>query len=174
MKIFVRLMMLVLVLGLAGPFFLKGPNGQPWMKPADVMPDTRPVEGYIHKLRAMVSGWFSEEPLEPIGQTKVYRWKSPEGNWQLSDTPPDGVTAEVIFVDPDTNLIQGLRAQKESVSANKTEAENTAPAIPLPMTISPNQVKKLVGDAKAVQETLNQRTQDMDAILSGRAPEKEK
>lgn len=171
MKIFVRLMLLLVVLGLAGPFFLKRPDGQPWMNANDVMPDTSPVERLLTDVKAMIASWFGDDSVEPIGQTKVYRWKSPEGHWQLSDTPPQGIDADVIFVDPDTNLIQGLRA---APAAPDTRVDAGVPSgIPMPLTISPKQVKKLMDDARAVQQTLNQRNQDLEAIASGRQPETE-
>lgn len=173
MKIFIRLIMLVVVLGLAGPFFLKRPDGQPWMNTSDLMPNTSPVERLLTDIKAMFAGWFGEEQVEPIGQTKVYRWKSPEGHWQLSDTPPPDAKADVIFVNPDTNLIQGLRSTPVSNAAGDETANELPSGIPLPMTISPTQVKKLMDDAKAVQQTLNQRNQDLEAIVSGRARDNE-
>lgn len=77
MRFFYLLLTLILMAGLIGPFFLKGPTGQPLITVDDVIEDT---------------------PLERP-PTPVYRWRDASGTWQFGEAPPDGVDAELMTVD---------------------------------------------------------------------------
>lgn len=171
MKLFIKFLLFMVVLGVAGLFVMKRPDGQPWLNPADFTPDTSAAERFIGHVKNWLGGFGDDnaEP-EPFGQTKVYRWQDKDGYWQLSDTPPPGIEADVTYIDPDRNMIQGIRSQPQPEPQNQG-ASDLPSGVPLPLTISPSKVQKLMDDAKQVQETLNQRNQDMDAIINGRQPE---
>ena len=100
MKLFVRLMMLVLVLALCGPFFIKGPDGRPlWT-----------IGTTIAKVRGWLADMTSGSVLENapvIGEQEVtvYRWRDADGVWQFAAEPPAGVTAEAMQIDTRTNAV---------------------------------------------------------------------
>ena len=78
MNLFVKLMMLGLVLAVAGPLFITGPDGKPLMDIKFFAPDT---------------GNLSSSPdafTDALGadKTKVYKWRDENGIWQISDQPP--------------------------------------------------------------------------------------
>ncbi|MEQ3683021.1 MAG: DUF4124 domain-containing protein [Alcanivorax sp.] len=55
-----------------------------------------------------VSPW-----LEKKGQTGLYRWRDPDGNWQYGQIPPPGVSVEPITVKaPDTISAEEMRGDK--------------------------------------------------------------
>ena len=47
------------------------------------------------------------------GETELYRWRDPEGNWQYGQIPPPGVHAEAVTVkDPKTISAEEMRGGK--------------------------------------------------------------
>ncbi len=49
------------------------------------------------------------------GETvRAYKWRDGEGNWHYGDTPPPGVKAEPLDIDPDANLIPSALPQPPS------------------------------------------------------------
>lgn len=176
MKIFIKLMILVLVLGLAGPFVLKGPDGRPWMSVDDLGINSGALSWERLSLRAKglwseVTGGVSRiTGGEPARGTRIYRWRDSEGNWQYSDRPnPNGVS-ETIVVDSNTNVIQATPlSQPETKKESEVTAQSPQIGVPLPLTVNPGQVSKLIKDAKQVQELMNQRNDALEAI-SGTLP----
>jgi hypothetical protein len=178
MKLFIKLLLVILVLGMAGPFFLKRPDGRPWMEPADVMPKISQWQHEAGRFWRDTKSWFSgltdSDVLSRIeggdyqaGQTKVYRWRDANGTWQLSDQPPATGEADIIMVDPDTNLIQGLPEEpEEPENVEQAPAQSPSVGLPLPMTVPLDQVSKLQEDALKVQEQLNRRNEALEEALN--------
>ncbi len=81
MNLFIKLLLLSLVLAVAAPLFLKGPNGKPLMSISDLTPSLPELKEGIEN---------GTEALGP-GKTKIYKWKDENGQWQLSDSPPMSV-----------------------------------------------------------------------------------
>lgn len=166
MKLYLKFLLFILVLGIAGLFFIKKPNGQPWLSVDDFMPN-------IPELMAQGSNLFdsaqrsvdkatSSDPN--AGKTKVYKWRDSSGNWHLSDKPISaaGGRDQVMHVDPDTNLLGGSRVSATEVEQSRSDGVPNA--VPLPMTVSPDRVGKLIDDAKAVQDLMDNRGQQLDNL----------
>lgn len=164
MKLMIKCLLLVLVLGLAGPFFLKKPDGTPWMDARQLLPD-------VKSWQLSLTRWWRDTKVSvdvgdgvgSAGKTTVYRWQTPDGSWQFSDTPPQGVQVETVSVDPDRNLIEGVSPQNVE-KTEKPAAETPELGVPLPLTVSPKQAKQLIEDAKGVQKLMDQRAQALDNI----------
>lgn len=43
-------------------------------------------------------------PAPPANST-LYKWKDAQGNWNVTDQPPQGRTYEAVQIDPDTNVL---------------------------------------------------------------------
>ena len=164
MKLYVKFLVFVLMLGVAGLFFIQKPNGQPWLSANDFMPDTA-------ALMAKLNGWLgsAERGVERAtssdpnaGKTKVYKWRDSSGNWHLSDQPiaAAGGRDEVLHVDPDANLIEGSPGSAPEVEQSR--AAGVPNTVPLPLTVSPHQAGKLLDDAKAVQDLMDNRAKQLD------------
>lgn len=183
MKFFIKLLLLLLVLGMAGPFFLKRPDGSPWMTldqvmPTNELPNSEGLKSQLSYQLQKTKQWLSNTipkfasesgPDSSSGSeaTKVYRWKGSDGSWQLSDQPPADGQAEMILVDPNTNLIQGLSEPVEEEIVEQTPAQERSVGVPLPMTVPLDQVSKLQEDAKKVQEQLNKRNEALEEAVNG-------
>ena len=171
MKLFVRLMGLVLVLALAGPFILQGPDGKPLMEMADV------TSGIAKQWRAMTTNLQRSAGNDDAGKVEVHRWRDANGQWHYSDGDGAAPDAEVLLVDPNVNVMDAPPRRAAPADEGDTQAApRAAPAdsarsaiddIPLPLTISPGQVKQVVDDARSVESVLEKREQQLATRSTG-------
>lgn len=167
MKLFIKVIVLALMLALIGPFYLRAPDGRPLLTFQDIKPD----------FMVSLSGWWRDISKEAgktvgnehFGETRVYKWKDAEGVWQMSDSPPvDETEYETVWVDPDANLIKGLSPEELELTleGDPNSAPSPTPAvdIPLPLTVSPEQLNKLLDDVKDVQSLMDQRATDLGKL----------
>lgn len=133
-KLFVKLMMLVVVLALAGPFFLHGPDGRPLLTLDDLklpkfdlpaLPAAAPADG---KPTADPQQWIQwsdrsgSTTLNPDRLTReqlaildikaqdniFYRWQDANGVWQFSTLPNRNTLNLVVRTDPNANVLQSM------------------------------------------------------------------
>ena len=163
-------MILSVVVAMAGPFIMKGPNGQPLMKLSDLIPsfDTSKLPGVDN---------FSEptDANNMLGKQRFYKWKDKNGVWQFSETPPpEEIQNKVVDVYPDANIIQSLSKDKIDSALGRPVAEISNNAIkppknPLddmesglfPTTVPLDKIPELINNAKSVQDMMNQRTEQL-------------
>ena len=154
MKLTVKLLGLVLLLGFMGFFVIKRPDGQPWLSVSDLAPD-------LSELKDEMGDAMPREPAH------VYRWQDDEGVWQFSDQPPEQMAdLEMVELHPDRNLIQGLRTPEHESNAESIEAPDTSVnPLPLPTTVPMEDIPQLLEDAKQIQQLMQQRQQQLDSAL---------
>lgn len=146
---FIRFMIAIVVIAIAAPFFIPGPNGTPiftldmfnFDKPSVSMPDINLGSG-------------SDEPA--ANQT-LYRYQDEAGNWHFTDQLPTEGGAEIIEVS-DTNLMDAPPPPPPRV-----EREPEISASPLTAITRGAEVME---EAQAVQEMLDGRLEDMDQSLN--------
>ena len=171
MKIFVKFMIFSVVLAMAGPFVMKGPSGQPLVNLSNLMPsfDTSNIPG-----AGNLSG-IAGSTNQMVGKQRFYKWKDKNGVWQFSQTaPPADVENEPVDVYPDANIIQSLSKDKIDLALGRTTPEPTssvikAPANPLdnmgsslfPTTVPLDKIPELINNARAVQDMMNQRGEQL-------------
>lgn len=102
---------------------------------------------------------------EDIGEVqRVYKWKDVNGVTQYtSEAPPSSINAEILELDPATNIIQsssGLMKNEDQAATNKEHKPQspTAPAIP-------EHAQSLIEEAKNVQHLLDERSEQQKAII---------
>lgn len=104
----------------------------------------------------------SIENIATGGKQTVYKWVDANGVTQYSAEPPPDQVADTLEVDPNTNLVQGLKMEEEEEEGTTT----AAPEVNMPQNIySPGAVKKLIDDAKNVSSMLNERYNGEDSAL---------
>ena len=169
MKLFIKTMMVVVILAVGGLFILKQPDGTPWLKVDDFTSSTSPLEKVTEQIK---SSWSEvEKSTSELVQVKsapeksaVYRWKGSDGKWHMSDIPPaDDTPVEIVYIEPNGNVIDLSSNTSQTTSDNK--ASHSASTIPLPMTTSPQQAKKLIEDAKNIQSLLDKRAEKLQAAI---------
>jgi len=174
-KLFIKTMMIVVILAVGGLFILKQPDGTPWLKVDDFTSSTSPLEKVTKQIK---SAWSDVETStsalvqdKPIPKkSAVYRWQSDDGKWHMSDMPPAGDTpVEIVYIEPNSNIIDLSVNDSATSTDDKTNAADTATStIPLPMTTSPQQAKKLIEDAKNIQSLLDKRAEKLQAVIENK------
>jgi hypothetical protein len=79
-----KLLLVVVIVALAVPLFIKGPDGKPIMDFSDWLPSAPDV-------------------LETAVPTEYFRYRDSSGNWQYTDRPPAGVEYEMVEVNTSLN-----------------------------------------------------------------------
>ena len=93
-------------------------------------------------------------------KVQVYRWRDANGVMQFSNTPPPTVSdAEQVVLDPNHNLVQAVKVPEKEERAEMAKAEKTSP-------YSVKGMKKVMDDAKGVEQLLQQRHQGQQNMLN--------
>ena len=109
MGTFIKLLILLVIIALAAPFFIKGQDGRPLMTLEDIQkPDS--LENYAESLGKMggsVSGVAKDAGKKsPESSARVYSWRDEQGNVHYSNVPPkEAAAVETVKVDPNINVI---------------------------------------------------------------------
>ncbi|MGH1441543.1 MAG: DUF4124 domain-containing protein [Cellvibrionaceae bacterium] len=164
MGLIIKFFSFLLVLGVAGLFFIKKPDGSAWLSLDDFTPDTSAIKRSISD--AM--------PDQVVGgsdgdKVSVYKWKDAEGNWQFSDKPPTGIEAKQVLVGTDVNrdlapLPPPTRTPSSDSSGGKALLIKDSGFSPT--TISPDKISTLVDDANGVQELMDNRQKQLDDAIN--------
>ena len=82
-------------------------------------------------------------------KVQIYKWRDKNGVMQFSSTPPaTGGDAEQVVLDPNSNLMQAVKVPEKEAVVEEAESPN-------PYTV--DGMKKVMDDAKGVEEMLQQR-----------------
>ena len=93
-------------------------------------------------------------------KVQVYRWRDANGVMQFSNTPPPTVSdAEQVVLDPNHNLVQAVKVPEKEEPAEMAKAEKPSP-------YSVKGMKKVMDDAKGVEQLLQQRHQGQQNMLN--------
>ena len=168
MKLFGKLLIAVLIIGILLPFtILKGKDGRPLMNFSNLkMPDFNMPS--MPELPGVAKTDTAGKLLNSGGgNTTIYQWKDIDGNIQFTTSPPPaGIEYTVKGYDPNTNVIQSVKLPENEVE--KSESENNT-GNPLDEGIgtaySPEKIQKLFDDAKNVEKLLNDRLEKQNAAI---------
>lgn len=158
MSLMVKFFCLLGVLGFAGLFVMKNPDGQAWLSPEDFLPDIS------------LNNILSKNPFATVSNSTdsavaVYRWRNAEGQWEFSDVPPEDQEAEEITLNSNANRDLYTTPEKAFEPEKMVEGSSIADHLS-PTTVSPVKIATLVSDAEGVQKLLDDRKQNMDETLS--------
>ena len=132
MKLFIKLMLFVVVLAMAGPFFMTGPDGRPLLTLQKLgFPSVSQLKQMVSAARNNIklpnsatentTSSTAEASVSPTiahaARGKVfYKWQNDQGTWQFSnDPPPSPTTYQEIYTDPQANIIQSM--PKDTIEA---------------------------------------------------------
>ncbi len=132
LKLFVKLMIFLVVLALAGPFVLRGPDGRPFLTLNDLkLPSFRLPQLTAPATPAQPAAepqqWiqWANQPAGPLNPDQLtreqlavldireqdnifYRWQDANGVWQFSRAPNRNTTNLVVRTDPNANVLQSM------------------------------------------------------------------
>lgn len=111
-------------------------------------------------------GDVTGESATPV---KVYKWVDNNGVINYSQEKPDEMIAKAanvkeLMVDPNTNVVQADKLP-EPEPAPEPEKPKAAPATQVSLLPSPQNVKKLIEDAKGVQGLMDARTEALNKAV---------
>ncbi|MFV2004438.1 MAG: DUF4124 domain-containing protein [Gammaproteobacteria bacterium] len=96
-------------------------------------------------------------------KVQVYKWRDGNGVMQFSNTPPPTETqAEKIVLDTNSNVMQAV---KVSVKEEKPE-QQPVPTVKAPSPYSIKSMKKVMDDARGVEELLQKRHEEQQKVLN--------
>lgn len=168
MKLFVKLLVAALVIGMLLPFtLLKGKDGNTLIGFSDLqMPElSLPDWPFSSSSKKNV---VSDLIKNSEGKDLIYRWTDSSGNLQFSNTPPpEGVEFSVKGYDPNQNLIQALKPEPEKPAATtETESrQDSGKSAIVANPYSPEKIEKLIDDANNIEKLLNDRLKKQQAVL---------
>ena len=86
-------------------------------------------------------------------KVQVYKWRDENGVTQFSNLPPADLTAQMLVLDPDSNLVQAVVEQPLKQKST-------------PAQYSVDGMKKMLDDARDVEQILQQRHQQQQNMLT--------
>ena len=93
-------------------------------------------------------------------KVQVYKWRDKNGVMQFGNTPPATVTnAEQVALNPNNNLIQAVKIPKKEEPKEAAKAE-------LPNPYSVKGMKKVMNDARGVEDLLQQRHEAQQKMMN--------
>ena len=112
------------------------------------------------------------EPNKPTSTLrKVYKWRGDDGSWHFSENVPEGVTTQqAIFLNADTNLIQGLPSADKVSKVVAPSNNQAASQATKPLSLNPystSAIEKIFDDARGVQKIMDQRKLDLEQATRG-------
>jgi len=158
MGLMLKFFSFLLVLGFAGLFVMKNPDGQPWLSAEDFVPE-------ISFSNIFPENLFASEADAGDSAVSVYRWRNAQGQWEFSDVPPEDRDVEKMTLSTNANRDLYTSAKEKPAEAKSQQGPSVADRLS-PTTVSPAKIATLVSDAEGVQKLLDDRKQTMDETLS--------
>lgn len=155
MKVFIKLMLLIVVAAVAAPFFILGPDGRPlWSldglhAPSTSLPSFSGVEDSVKE--------SVEETVEaPAKPVEVFKWQDENGVWHYSDIREQGRPAQSMTVNPNAGVVhlEPIRNpdREEAPAAVEDNNDHPVPSAAIAPTSLPYaNIPKLIGDSKNLQ-----------------------
>ena len=177
MKYFTYLAISVMVIAVISLFYLKKPDGQPWLSGSTISKETQQIKEQmvalstntlnqavkgIHEAGDKVTSSISSDSSTITSSSTIYKWQDETGQWHFSDTPnPHAKSIEVKLDPKDITVI----AAEDTSILNTSSTPNTMSAAPEGISIlNPDSVKKLFNDAENVKDNLEKRNKEINNL----------
>ncbi|WP_209327500.1 DUF4124 domain-containing protein [Pseudoalteromonas sp. PA2MD11] len=175
-KRFCYLAVMLLLTSVALLFYIKKPDGKPYL-------ELSMFERYSDKVSGDVSDFASQSADTLTSQAKklteklslskdanssvvVYKWQDEHGQWHYADTPhPNYVNTEVSL---DPNEITVLPAETFQADENQSATVKADEAPSALGVYDPKNVQKMMQDAEQVKQLMDQRTKQLEQQLKER------
>ena len=159
MKLFSKLIVLLLVVGIAGLFFLKKPNGSPWLDWRDFVPNQ-----------------ITQAMKKPA--PTLYRWQDEKGQWQYGDAPPENQQASIVKNTTPVNSMktidlpegyqdkgrrQGVIVGESGTDMRTSKFDPTSSASPF-STAPLEQVPNMMNELENIKESQANKQQILDSL----------
>lgn len=159
MKLFIKLLLLLVVVAISGPYFIKGPDGQPLWSLQDT----------ANTVTATLRRWRANPVAAAVtpgaSAVEVFRWQDADGQWHFTNVAPNDTPHSVLRIDPRTNAV-GMVIERSQASEAEADPDIAADQPnthigPLP---DPETARRLIEDARALQALADERAAAMQNI----------
>ena len=159
MKLFIKLMLVLLIVAMFLPMWLRGPDGKPMMSlddwvsiPSDL---GETPSRLLEQISSAADSALDKAPVpEPDtapakAASGFYRWQDDQGVWHFSDKPPEGrqdVQSEAL---PElSNAMEAVEITEEVDTGQSLPANSSmAPPVALPEGVSQEAIEEMLQDA---------------------------
>ena len=167
MRLFVYLLSCVLLICFASFFFIKKPDGHPWLTINKFIPNTNFTNQAKTFSKNLINKTKSIVGVE--NSTTIYKWKDEQGVWHYSDkplskTPGENISKATVWNVP--NNLTVIPVEKPFIplkninNPTNTDKNNSDHNIPVSSKVS-----TLINDAKGIQKLMDQRTKMINENL---------
>ena len=174
MKLFYKLLIMILLLACMAPFFIKGPDNRPLM----TLDKLQLVNFAIPQLPSLaelqlpgVSTRGNTAIPAAAEKVKIYQWKDRDGSWHFSDHKnPDG-PYEVLYLPAGDNLAgpndsaNPIGAIKTSLQNHLSEIQAQLPSAKDPMSMPYSSAAELMQEAQRVKKQIEDKYKEQSSLL---------
>lgn len=144
---FIKIMILIVILACAGPFFIEGPDGEPLLTLGDLMPSAADVPDVL--------------PPEPV---TVYKWQDENGIWQFSTEPVTG--AETMELDGQVTVMEALDERELRRLSSDSASPPANFTVPSGLTtVAPDKIEEMMKTVDSLQTTVDDRKSQIDKAV---------
>lgn len=148
-------MITMLIIAFIGPFLMQG--------------------GSLHELMSNPLSLFAtsesnkdKQKFSNVSSSQTfYKWQDEDGRWHYSDKEFAAVGSEKVKVDPEANLIQGLRSKKD----DEEEEEEESFGSKVTMLPTSEKVQEMFEDAEEIKDLPKERMDQLEKMLNGELSE---
>lgn len=173
MKYFTYLATSVMVIALISLFYLKKPNGQPWLTSSLIKNESFSIKDKVVALSSntfeqltlelkKVGDKITSSPLASDSQSKIYKWQDEQGQWHFSDVPNKNGKSIEVHLDPaDINVVVA-----EDTAILSGSAKSAAKPFPqrAPEIYNSESINKLFEDAEKAKKRIEQRSKEVESF----------
>lgn len=171
MKKFCYLAIMLLLTSAILLFYLKRPDGQPWLTVDGIATQTSEASKQMVSLSqaalAEAINTTTQQATKLTTElkgdqgTRVYKWQDAQGQWHFSDKPnPNGNSEQVVLNPNDITVIEAETLPVDTINNSKPSSTNKS----LPNVYNPKRVEQLFNDAQNIEKTLEQRNKQLEKI----------
>lgn len=164
LRTFLISLIIIIIIAVLLPFFLKGPDKKALISPDKIkLPAIKLIKDKPEKDSNLTG---SKRNVSRNKLKKIYKWTDKNGVLHFTDYPnPDG-PSELIIASPDQPTKESSGSGSSKTDAKQdSKPKNDSSDLPLPVLISPDQVKKLKKDAEKINKELEKRYEDINRQL---------
>ncbi len=160
-KNMIRTLLLLLVLGAVFPFVYPWSDGKPLLSLNDLALPAAPD--------LSLPDIALSQSDKPAGQpVVVYKWQDAEGGWQFGSKPPQGVNYEVVELDPNANLLPGVKplpantptTTSETGTPDSAQTDRDGPLF----GYTPDKVEAMMEKTRQARDSLNEHYRTLEGI----------
>ena len=147
--------------------FIPGPNGKKLIDWSDLLPSPSTQKKVSNIIGTELPDLNVDDISNTFTETKttVYKWKDEKGQWHFSQEKPEHLKTQKLVISNKINTIKAPPKRPTASKAKKTTAATSdANFNHIGDVYSPTRIKKLMDDAKNMQNVSDNRAATLDNL----------